>query len=119
MHRYHMFFSEISNTNRKLGFLEDSRDFAAVLEELLSAAKHTNTMIWIGKMQNCPLDLSGQGQLLKHGFVRIRNVEGNGKKEKKEKRSNWKLYSGQLFLFKHTLVLGRSTEKLSYLKHIG
>ena len=117
-----MFLNEISNTNKELGFIEASKDFAAALEEILSAANHTNTMMWIGKMKNCPLDLSGQGQLLKHGFVLIRALEGNGKMEKKRKRSIqnlWTLDSGQFFLFKHTLVLGRLTETLSYLKHIG
>ena len=117
-----MFLNEISKTNKELGFIEASKDFAAALEEILSAANHTNTMMWIGKMKNCPLDLSGQGQLLKHGFVLIRALEGNGKMEKKRKRSIqnlWTLDSGQFFLFKHTLVLGRLTEKLSYLKHIG
>jgi hypothetical protein len=112
-----MFLSEISKTNKELGFIEASQDFAAALEEIISAANHTNTMMWIGKMENCPLDLSGQGQLLKHEHVLIRNVDRNGKAEMKA--SNQIVYSGQLFLFKHTLVLGRSTENLTYLKHIG
>ena len=114
-----MFLNEISETNKDLGFIEATKDFAAALEEILSAAIHTNTMMWIGKMQNCPLGLSGQGQLLKHGFVLIRGFEGSQKKEKKKKRSNQKHCPGQFFLFKHYLVLGSLTEKLSYLKHIG
>ena len=106
-----MFLNEISETNKELGFIEATEDFADSLKEILSAAVHTNTMMWIGKMQHCPLGLSGQGQLLKHGFVLIRALENNGKKEKKKKRSNQKHCSGQFFLFKNTLVLGSLTEK--------
>jgi hypothetical protein len=30
------------------------------LEGVLEAADHTNTMMWIGRMEDCPIDLSSQ-----------------------------------------------------------
>merc|ERR1719154_62548 len=65
--RYHMFLTSISKTCKELGFTEASADFSSACYFITSAASHTNTMMWIGRMENCPLDLSGQGQLLKHG----------------------------------------------------
>jgi hypothetical protein len=32
----------------------------ATLEGVLEAAGHTNTMMWIGRMDHCPIDLSSQ-----------------------------------------------------------
>ena len=70
-----MFLSSLSKTCSDLGLHEDSEEFSAALSSILSAASHTNTMMWIGKMEDCPLDLSGQGQLLKQGRVEKRKME--------------------------------------------
>ena len=67
--RYHMFLSSISNTCKELGLAEASLEFSLALESVLAAASHTNTMMWIGKMVNCPIDLPSQGQLIKQGKV--------------------------------------------------
>ena len=67
--RYHMFLNSISKTCKELGLMEASLEFSSALESVLSAASHTNTMMWIGKMVNCPIDLPSQGQLIKHGKV--------------------------------------------------
>ncbi len=32
-------------------------------EGVLEAAGHTNTMMWIGRMEDCPIDLSSQVSL--------------------------------------------------------
>ena len=68
--RYHMFLSSIAKTCRELGLAEAALEFSLALESVLAAASHTNTMMWIGKMVNCPIDLPSQGQLIKQGKVR-------------------------------------------------
>eukprot|EP00092_Neocalanus_flemingeri_P023363 GFUD01025330.1.p1 GENE.GFUD01025330.1~~GFUD01025330.1.p1 ORF type:complete len:304 (+),score=83.11 GFUD01025330.1:249-1160(+) len=108
--RYHMFLSSISKTCKELGFVKASTDFASACDSILSAASHTNTMMWIGKMENCPLDLSGQGQLLKHGQVLTRSLAGSAKKGKKWSTSLQKPSSCHLFLFQQTVVLCRTSE---------
>ena len=36
---------------------------AVIVEAILEAANHTNTMMWIGRMEDCPLELASQVQL--------------------------------------------------------
>ena len=106
-----MFLSALAKTCKDLGFLTDSEDFSLALEAILSAARHTNTMMWIGKMENCPLDLSGQGQLLKQGNVLASCGKGrNGKR--------WSIgyqtpHSCYFILFQQSLVLCRTTENMA------
>ena len=105
-----MFLSSLSKTCKELGFDEASNDFSIALESILSAASQTNTMMWIGKMENCPLDLSGQGQLLKHGKV-LNRLGGNLNFGRKW--SSQKLSSCYLFLFQKSLVLCKTSENIS------
>ena len=117
-----MFLSSLSKTYEELGLVQESIDYSAALESILSSASHTNTMMWIGKMENCPLDLSGQGQLLKHGKVLTKIV----KKGRSWKTRTQKLSSCHLLLFQQTVVLCRTRENceeqnnphLHYLDHI-
>jgi hypothetical protein len=104
--RYHLFSISLSKTCEELGLLEDSKEFSVALSSILSAASHTNTMIWIGKIENCSLDLSGQGQLLKNGRVHKRFQKGI-------KWSSQKSSASQLFLFDKTLLLCKTTANLS------
>ena len=105
--RYHMFLSSLSKAcSKELGLLEDSNEFSVALFSILSAASHTNTMIWIGKMENCSFDLSGQGQLLKNGKLFKRFLGGR-------KWSSQKSSASQLFLFQKTLLLCKTSENLS------
>ena len=67
--RYQLFLSSISKTCLELGHTETGAEFSRSLECVLSAASHTNIMMWIGRMVNCPIDLPSQGQLIKHGKV--------------------------------------------------
>lgn len=67
--RYHMFLSSISKTCQELGLAEAGAEFSLALDSVLAAASHTNIMMWIGRMVNCPIDLPSQGQLIKHGNV--------------------------------------------------
>ena len=67
--RYQLFLSSISKTCQDLDYTEAGEEFSSALESVLSAAGHTNTMMWIGRMVNCPIDLPSQGQLIKHGKV--------------------------------------------------
>ena len=106
-----MFLSSISKTCADLGFYEESEEFSAALSSILTTTSHTNTMMWIGKMQNSPLDLSGQGQLLKHGTVAKKFFDlvfKLGRKSSLEKSS-----SRQLFLFQKALVLCKIKESFS------
>eukprot|EP00092_Neocalanus_flemingeri_P027093 GFUD01029380.1.p1 GENE.GFUD01029380.1~~GFUD01029380.1.p1 ORF type:complete len:410 (+),score=112.23 GFUD01029380.1:121-1350(+) len=108
--RYHMFLSSLTKTCKELGFVEASKHYSAALESVLSSASHTNTMMWIGKMENCPVDLSGQGQLLKHGKLLTRSFAGSVKKGRKWRTSSQKPFSCHLFLFQQTVVLCRTSE---------
>ena len=124
--RYHMFLSSLSKTCKELGYTEASHEYSAALESILSAANHTNTMMWIGKMENCPLDLSGQGQLLKHGKVLTKCLAGSLKKGRRWSTRSQKPSPCYLFLFQQTVVLCRTSENcveqnsphLYYLNHI-
>ena len=64
-----MFLSSISKTCQELGLAEAGAEFSLALDSVLAAASHTNIMMWIGRMVNCPIDLPSQGQLIKHGNV--------------------------------------------------
>ena len=118
-----MFLSALSATCKDLGFPKASEDFSVALKSILSAANNTNTMIWIGSMENCPLDLSRQGQLLKHGKALMSFLrEGNGRKWS---TSSQKPFPSYLILFQQSIVLCRMSENmaqpdrpaLSYSKH--
>ena len=67
--RYHMFLTSLTQCCKDLEDNQASREYEMALEAVLSAAEHTNTMMWVGSMVNCPYDLSAQGQLLKYGPV--------------------------------------------------
>ena len=119
-----MFLSALADTSKDLGFPTASKDFSIALESILSAANNTNTMIWIGSMENCPLDLSRQGQLLKHGKALMSFLrDGNGRKWS---TSSLKPFPSYLFLFSQSIVLCRMSENMAepdrpallYSKHI-
>merc|ERR1712212_1349139 len=106
--RYHMFLSSLSKTCAELGLDEASHDFSLALEAVLESAGHTNTMMWIGTMEDCPLDLSGQGQLLRHGPAQTRPLKGLGLKARRWSGTGAKTVPAHLFLFQQTIGLGRT-----------
>ena len=124
--RYHMFLNSLAKTCKELGLTQASEEYSLALESILSTANHTNTMMWIGKMENCPLDLSGQGQLLKHGKVFTRCLGGSLKKGRRWSGRSQRTTPCHLFLFQQTVVLCRIIENnsahqsphLHYLDHI-
>ena len=106
-----MFLSSLSKTCTELGLLEDSKEFSSALSSILSCASHTNTMMWIGTMQHCPLDLSSQGQLLKQGTVGNKFL---GTITRRGRMASFKKSPGnQLLLFQKSLVLCKTNENLS------
>ena len=105
-----MFLSALTQTCHELKLTECADNYSAALTSILLTAKHINTMMWIGGMKDCPLDLAGQGQLLKQGTVRERSARGSGKKEKR--RSSEKDFFCCLFLFQHCLVLCRTKDNI-------
>ena len=121
-----MFLNSLSKTCSDLGLVKAAGEFSNALDLIQTATKHTNTMMWIGKMENCPVDLSSQGQLLKYGGVQSHYLKSVSLKRK---------WSGSLprqspcclFLFQQTLVLCRACEdpsdpktpKLIYCQHIN
>ena len=130
--RYHMFLSSIAKTCRELGLAEAALEFSLALESVLAAASHTNTMMWIGKMVNCPIDLPSQGQLIKQGKVRgfchnnllsnfsllqvsRRNIPvptgGGGKFSRRFSSQKWA--PCHLFLFQKTLMLCKTSDNVS------
>ena len=113
-----MFLNALSKASADLGNAESSADYSEALETILSVADHTNTMMWIGKMKDCPIRLCGQGQLLKHGKVLSKKLRGSFKN-----RNKWPCH---LLLFQQTIVLCRIVDKtedqkypnLHYFKHV-
>ena len=116
-----MFLGALSKSCSELDFREASQDFVGALASVRDAAEHTNIMMWIGRMKNCPIDLPSQGQLLKHGRVRILKGGATGGEKA---RWRWSLAlagsggssggSGYLILFHQTLVLCLLTENKSH-----
>jgi len=111
--RYHMFLSSISKTCEELGLMDASTEFSSALACVLSAASHTNTMMWIGKMVNCPIDLPSQGQLIKHSQVNKRSILNNNGGKFSRRWASQKFVVCHLFLFQKTLMLCRTSENLS------
>ena len=132
--RYHMFLNSIAKTCRELGLVEAGLEFSRALESVLAAASHTNTMMWIGKMVNCPIDLPSQGQLIKQGKVRggchinlfecksdtflqvsRRNIPVptgvGGKFSRRFSSQKWAVC--HLFLFQKTLMLCKTSDNVS------
>ena len=64
-----MFFNALSRTSKDLEFLKDSENYQSALGSVLYVASITNSMMWIGKIKHCPVDLSRQGMLIKDGPV--------------------------------------------------
>ena len=106
-----MFLSSLSKTCTELGMLEDSKEFSSALSSMLCCASHTNTMMWVGRMEHCPLDLPSQGQLLKQGTVSKKSL---GTLSRRGRVASFKKSPGnQLLLFQKTLVLCKNNENLS------
>ena len=104
-----MFLRSLSNICTQLGYPGQAEDYLAALHSIVTATDNTNTMMWVGTMADCPLDLSRQGQLLKHGPVNKRPGSIKCKKGR-AKWSSMKLSSFHLILFQQTAVLCRSCE---------
>ena len=117
-----MFLTSIAKTCKQLGFDRASDDFSSACQFISSTASHTNTMMWIGTMEHCPLDLSSQGQLLKHGPVLTRPLTGSLKKGRRWSTGTQKASSCHLLLFQQTVVLCRRSDsqddQLIYTAHI-
>lgn len=64
-----MFLQSLSECCAELDRSSASLAYSLALERVLGAAEHTNTMMWVGAMEDCPHDLTSLGQLLKHGKV--------------------------------------------------
>ena len=64
-----MFLQSLSECCADLDRVSASLAYSLALERVLGAAEHTNTMMWVGAMEDCPHDLTSLGQLLKHGKV--------------------------------------------------
>ena len=117
-----MFFNSLSRTSKDLGFLKDSENYQSALASILYVASITNSMMWIGKIKHCPVDLSRQGMLIKDGPVCV--------------GSNWRrnanclgqvMESHYLILFQRSLIVCRRRENpadqespvLLYSKHFS
>lgn len=103
--RYHMFLSALAKVCAELDCTEAAKEFGAALESVLSAASHTNTMMWIGRVESCPVELSSQGRLIKHGPV-VRRQAGRTRKWGGAVRPA----AAHLFLFQKSLLLCRTQE---------
>jgi len=116
--RYQLFLSSISKTCQDLGYSEAGAEFSQALASVLSTASHTNTMMWIGKMVNCPIDLPSQGQLINNGKVSKRPIAGSPGSSSSSSILSRKLTSPKtvpcrLFLFQKTLMLCKTSENLA------
>jgi hypothetical protein len=103
-----MFLRSLSSACSEPAHTAQAEDYLTALQAVLSATSNTNTMMWIGTMADCPVDLSKQGELLKHGPVIKR--PGSVKSRKGRKWSSVKLTSSfYLILFQQSLVLCRTS----------
>jgi len=117
--RYHLFLSSLSKTAQCLGDEVTARNYEAALDCVLAISSHTDTMTWVGGMDRSPINLSSQGQLLKHGQLLSKKIN-----EKFINKSKCPCY---LILFQQTAVLCKikgSSEKntypeLDYWKHLN
>ena len=117
-----MFLSALVRTTNDLGYFKDSENYSLALESILSVANITNTMMKVGKIENCPLDLSRQGILMKQGtFIMDSGIRRTGKRLTMSLSS----HTYCLILFQKSLLLCRTTENhtesdspiLHYCKH--
>lgn len=102
--RYHMFLTSLSQCCKDLEDNLASREYEMALEAVLSAAEHTNTMMWVGSMVNCPYDLSAQGQLLKYGPVTT-SLNAGLRRERLWHLKSKRKSSSFLFLFQQSIML--------------
>jgi len=100
--RYHMFLSSLSQCCKDLEDNQAYREYEMALEAVLSTAEHTNTMMWVGSMVNCPYDLSAQGQLLKYGPV---TTTSGLRRERLWHLKSKRKSSSFLFLFQQSIIL--------------
>ena len=105
--RYQMFLKSLSRICRKLGRLEAAEDFSSAHRSILSCVRHTNNMMLVGMMRNCPLDLSLQGQLLRHGKVYSKMKLGSSILERS---LGFQPFQCHLLLFQQSLILCKSEE---------
>lgn len=78
-----MFLQDLIKVSKTLIDNEAQEDYTAALDAVVGVAEHTNTMMWVGEMTNCPFMLCGQGPLLRHGKVLSKKTEGSFKKRNK------------------------------------
>ena len=64
-----MFLQSLSECCADLDRPSASLAYSMALERVLGVAEQTNTMMWVGAMEDCPHNLTSLGQLLKHGKV--------------------------------------------------
>ena len=113
-----MFLKDLSKISFELGNDESSADFSSALNTLLEVADHTNQMMWIGKLENCPFNLCSQGQLLMHCRVLSKKIHGSFKN-----RNKWPCH---LILFQQAVVLCKTLDNtehgpysdLEYFRHV-
>ena len=105
-----MFLRSLSLSCTKLGYHDQAKNYQAALDSMETATTMTNTMMWVGTMEDCPLDLSRQGELLKHGPVTKTKRPGSVKVKKGGRWSSIKISSFHLILFQQTAVLCRTMQ---------
>ena len=102
-----MFLSALVRTTNDLGYFKDSTNYSLALESILSVASITNTMMKVGKIENCPLDLSRQGILIKQGtFI----MDSGIKRTVKRLTMSLSSHTYSLTLFQKSLVLCRTSQ---------
>jgi len=124
--RYHMFLKSVSqhcyqqpedslDTSEEQEYRFDltsmlaGHEYRLAYASVLAAAEHTNTMMWVGTMSQCPLDLSAQGQLLKYGPVSFLN---SPRRERSWFLSSKKKNSNYLFLFQQSVIVCHAQDKI-------
>ena len=88
-----MFLQSLSECCADLDRGSASLAYSTALERVRGAAEHTNTMMWVGAMADCPHDLTNLGQLLKHGKVDTR-----------ERKDSFRWGLGQQALGQHSMT---------------
>jgi len=106
-----MFLQSLSECCADLDRGSASLAYSTALERVRGAAEHTNTMMWVGAMADCPHDLTNLGQLLKHGKVDTRERKDSFRIERLWYPKPKKRSSKYLFLFQQSIILCRAEQR--------
>jgi len=117
--RYQLFLNSLSSLSSSLCLAVEYEEYRLACQSIVSVAEHTNTMMWVGSISDCPHDLSAQGQLLKFGPVQTKSFSGSLRKDRLWQRRSRRAMSCYLFLFQQNIILCSSQQNPGARPHLA